>query len=445
MPTEYFFVSDLHIGGDEQLKILDFEDDFIAFLKMLEQREGDTELVIIGDAFGLWEFTTAEGTQKFDLLVGDHARLFEQFRATGQHVKITLIPGNHDYELACYPGYVERLGEYGIVLEQKVSITRDLGGKKIWIEHGMQRDPSNYMPDFGNPHANPVGYFVTHSLVGTAGQVSGRGRYNWLRDIQSVTPLEEIPRWLISNYFYREMSPWLRYAVVPFLILFTLSVVNVIGLALEASGIIGTRIFLDDRLLAPLGFAGSILGVIFTVNTVVIVILLLVSIPLLIFYRDVKKTLVRFDVLATIPAISPADAACFTAAKELFASDPETYIFIYGHTHNASLKRVGEKVVINTGTWLKKLERVPARSRLLPSVYLPSFRMNYFRICEDEGRIIIDYERIRKDPPRDLSLLQRLVARKPQRDALQDIPERTVIELTDQPGDAFVEKPYPEN
>jgi hypothetical protein len=132
-----------------------------------------------------------------------------------------------------------------------------LGGKKIWIEHGMQRDPSNYMPDFGNPHANPVGYFVTHSLVGT--------------------------------------------------------------------------------------------------------------------------------------------------------------------------ERVGERVVINTGTWLKKLERVPARSRLLPSVYRPSFRLNYFCLSEDEGRITIVYERIRKSPPRELSLLQRLVARKAQRDALEDIPERTVI------------------
>ena len=66
-----------------------------------------------------------------------------------------------------------------------------------------------------------------------------------------MTPLEEIPRWVISNYFYREMSPWLRYVVVPFLILFGLSVINVIGLILEASGVIGTRIFLDDRLLAP--------------------------------------------------------------------------------------------------------------------------------------------------------------------------------------------------
>jgi len=38
MPEEYVFISDLHIGGDEQLKILDFENEFIAFLKMLGER-----------------------------------------------------------------------------------------------------------------------------------------------------------------------------------------------------------------------------------------------------------------------------------------------------------------------------------------------------------------------------------------------------------------------
>ena len=428
MPTEYFFVSDLHIGGDEQLKIVDFEDEFIAFLKMLAQGEQDTELVIMGDAFGLWEFTTAEGAAKFDLLVEDHARLFEQLRATGERVLITLIPGNHDYELACYPRFVDRLREYNVVLEPEVSIIRELAGKRIWIEHGMQRDPSNRMPDFGNPHANPVGYFVTHSLVGTAGRLSGRGRYNWLRDMQSVTPLGEIPRWVISNYFYREMSPWLRYAIVPFLLLFGLSVVNVIGLALEASGIIGTRVFLDDRLLQPLGFAGRLLGLVFTVNAVVIVILVLVSIPLLVFYRDVRKTLVRFDLLNTIPDIGQADAAYLEAADEVFAADPETVVFIYGHTHNASLKHRGDRVVINTGTWLKKLRRTPTRFWLLPSVYLPSFRLNYFKIGEEDGQIVIDFERIHKPAPRELSLLQRMVSRRPQREPLDDIPKRTILD-----------------
>jgi len=108
---------------------------------------------------------------------------------------------------------------------------------------------------------------------------------------------------------------------------------------------------------------------------------------------------VRFDVLNTIPAISPTDAVCFEAAKGVFASDPETFIFVYGHTHNASLKRIDERVVINTGTWLKKLERVLARFRLLPSVYHPSFRLNYFRIGEDDGQIVIDYQRVHKAAP----------------------------------------------
>ena len=427
LPKEYFFVSDLHIGGDEQLKILDFEGDFIAFLKMLEQKESDTELVIIGDAFGLWEFTTAEGTEKFDLLVKDHAELFNQFRATGEHVIITLIPGNHDYDLACYPQFVNRLREYNIVLEPEVSISRELAGKKIWIEHGMQHDESNQMPDFGHPHANPVGYFVTRSIVGTAGRLSGRGRYNWLRDIQSVTPLEEIPRWVISNYFYREMNPLLRYAVLPFLLLFAASFVNLIGLVLEASGILGSRVFLDDSLLLPLGLPGRVLGFVFTINAIIICVLLLISIPLLLFAGDVQRTLVRFGVLNTSSAIGESDATYLEAAKEVFASDPEVAIFIYGHTHSASLKKLGDRVVINTGTWLKKLERAPTRFWLLPSVYHPSFRLNYFRMSEDGGRIIIDYERIQKAAPRELTLLQRLVSQRPKHDALDDIPQRTVV------------------
>ena len=423
---EYFFVSDLHIGGDEQLKILDFEDEFIAFLKMLEQKETGTELIIIGDAFGLWELTTTEGTDKFDLLVKDHSELFNQFRATGEHIIITLIPGNHDYELACYPQFVDRLQGYNVVLEPKVSITRELAGKKIWIEHGMQHDESNRMPDFGHPHANPVGYFVTHSLVGTAGRLSGRGRYNWLRDIQSVTPLEEIPRWIISNYFYREMNPLLRYAVLPFLLLFAFSVINLIGLALEASGLIGTRVFLDDRILGPLGFAGRVLGVIFAINAVVICLLVLVSIPLLVFAHDVRRTLVRFGVFSVNPAIGGPDTTYLEAAEKVFTSDPEVAVFIYGHTHNASIKKLGSKVVINSGTWLKKLERAPSRFLLLPSVYHPSFRLNYFRISDDGGQIVIDYERIQKAAPRELTLLQRLVSRRPKHDALDDIPKRTV-------------------
>jgi hypothetical protein len=48
-------------------------------------------------------------------------------------------------------------------------------------------------------------------------------------------------------------------------------------------------------------------------------------------------------------------------------------------------------------------------------------------MSEDGGRIIIDYERIQKAAPRELTLLQRLVSQRPKHDGLDDIPERTVV------------------
>lgn len=192
MPTEYFFISDMHIGGDGELQNCDFEVELIDFLKQLERNHG-AELIINGDAFGLWEFTTLEGTEKVEALIKQQPKLFEQFRKTGENVPITLMPGNHDYELACYPEYVDRLKEYNINLVQEVAITREVAGKKVWIEHGQQHDKRNRMPDFGNPYAEPVGYFVTASIVGTAGRYSEFGRGDWLKDLQAVMPITDIP------------------------------------------------------------------------------------------------------------------------------------------------------------------------------------------------------------------------------------------------------------
>lgn len=76
MPTDYYFISDMHIGGDGQLRNCDFMDELIAFLKELEQQEGKAELIINGDAFGLWEFTTVAGMAKLEALISQQASLF---------------------------------------------------------------------------------------------------------------------------------------------------------------------------------------------------------------------------------------------------------------------------------------------------------------------------------------------------------------------------------
>jgi UDP-2,3-diacylglucosamine pyrophosphatase LpxH len=102
--TRYYFISDLHIGGDETLQEVEFMDELLAFLRDLEVSDEDAELIVNGDAFGLWEFTELEGMAKFDALLDWYPELFEQLRATGESIPITFIPGNHDYELACYDG-----------------------------------------------------------------------------------------------------------------------------------------------------------------------------------------------------------------------------------------------------------------------------------------------------------------------------------------------------
>lgn len=118
----YYFVSDLHVGGDEPLQQVDFRDELLAFLENLEESDEDAELMINGDAFGRSEFTEVEGPAKVDALLDRCAERFEQLEVTGREIPITLVPGSHDYELAAYPEYVERLAEYNVPREQVESL-----------------------------------------------------------------------------------------------------------------------------------------------------------------------------------------------------------------------------------------------------------------------------------------------------------------------------------
>ena len=100
MPTTYYLISDLHIGGDGGLAQCQFEDELIQFLREIAVGPQPAELVIVGDAFGFWELTDRAGVSKLDTIAAQQPALFRQFRETGKRVKITLLPGNHDYDLA---------------------------------------------------------------------------------------------------------------------------------------------------------------------------------------------------------------------------------------------------------------------------------------------------------------------------------------------------------
>ncbi|WP_336363202.1 metallophosphoesterase [Halalkalicoccus salilacus] len=423
----YYLISDLHIGGDEQLEHVDFLDELLEFLRTLEETDEDAELIVNGDAFGLWEFTEVEGIEKFDALLEGYPELFEQLRATGENVRITLIPGNHDYELAAYDEYVERLAAYNVVLEQEEAITREVGDRSVWIEHGMQRDPNNRVEDFGNPYANPLGYHVNRHITSRAGQLSDLGRYNWLKDIQAVSPTDRIPMWIISKYFYREMHPALRYAAIPFLLLFELSVLSVLLLLLDLSGIWSLPVAVATDLIERLGLIGSAIYGLLAVNLVVVALLLLVAIPLYLFARDVRTTLDRFGIVRANEPSNPNEPYV-EAAREVFESSPETAAFVYGHTHRPAVSEVDDRAVINTGTWLKRLHRHEVIFGLLPPVFYPSFRLNYVRISEVDGGVAVDYRVIDKPSPvkEELTLTERLLTYDKRIEG--DVPERVVID-----------------
>ncbi|WP_247000637.1 metallophosphoesterase [Halosolutus gelatinilyticus] len=425
----YYFISDLHIGGDEALEDVDFLDELLSFLRTLEATDENAELIINGDAFGLWEFTDVDGIEKFDALLQRYPELFEQLRTTGETVPITIIPGNHDYELAAYDAYAERFAAYNVDIVQEEVITREVGDRSIWIEHGMQRDPNNRIPDFGNPYAHPLGYYVNRHVTAEAGQLSERGRYNWLKDIQAVVPLDLIPEWITSKYFYREMNPLLRYASLPFLLLFNLCLWLLVPVALDYAGIWSAPVALLESLLGRLGVVGSAVELIGAVALAVVGLLVLVSIPLLFFALDAKRTLNRFGIVKDDAPTDP-DEQYLAAARRVFADRPETAVFIYGHTHRPSVTELGDRLVVNTGTWLKRLHRQPARFGLLPPVFYPSFQLYYVRVTAASDGVAVECHGIEKPDPaaEELTLTERLVAPAPP--SKPSLPDRTIVRPT---------------
>lgn len=426
MNEDYYFISDLHIGGDAELDICDFEPELIEFLKELEKKNRETELIIVGDIFGFWELTGVEGIEKLEIIAGHHRELFDQFRKTGEKITITVIPGNHDYPLACESVFIKALGEYNIRLEPREHIIREVAGKKIWIEHGSQHDSFNRAAKFGDPYVTPIGYYVTSHITSTAGRHATFGRSQWLKDLESIQPYEHIPDWLLSNYFYREMSPLLRWTMLPFLFLFTVSLIAFVGMILEQEAILGTSIF-NREFLASLGLFGKLFGIVLMVDFVVIIFLLVFSIPFWFILRDILKTLRRFG-LKTEDGVQVQKTGVYTeAARKVFARDPSVAVYLFGHTHTPSLQKIDGRVIINTGTWLKRLTRIRAWIRLMPDIYYPTFRLNYFRIYGENGRIVIKYRRILRETPSGLTLLQRIMILGKRRRDMIAIPERTVV------------------
>ncbi|MBV7327022.1 metallophosphoesterase [Chloroflexi bacterium TSY] len=443
MPTKYYVVSDLHMGGDGQLQVCDYTDEFIQFLGELEASDEEIELIILGDTFGFWEFTEADGTTMLEEIIRHHQPIYDALSAVGAKHQVTMLPGNHDYDLACVPEYATILEEYNINLDTSRSTVREVAGKKIWLEHGQQYDGFNLSPDYGNLYARPIGYFITAVAVSGASRLSDFGHGNWLKDIRSTGTMQ-IPEWAFSNYFYREMSRPLRWLLLPFLLLFGFTILALLTSLLERFGWTESNILIDNFIFRWLRLV-NLLGVVVIVNTVVILPLLILGIPLFFVFRDLRRTLRRYQLIPETGRDGEFDLddvkPYVDGALQVFAENPDVAVFVFGHTYGAFLHKfrdeVGERVILNTGSWLKILDRVGVRFGLLPPVYVPRFRLSYFVFeAENDGledgnpgsdKLVINYVDVDKAPTQELTILQRILLFGKKPAPVTVIPAQTVL------------------
>jgi hypothetical protein len=262
-------------------------------------------------------------------------------------------------------------------------------------------------------------------VTSRAGQLSDRGRYNWLKDVQAVTPTERMPNWLVSKYFYREMNPLLRYAAVPFLFLFNGSVLLALLAGLDLLGIRSMPIDAVRGFLAGFGSAGTAAYLLLWVNVVIAGLLLLVGIPLSVLVRDVRKTVDRFGVFETPLTVDP-EKPYVEAAREVFAAEPETAVFCYGHTHRPSVREVEGRLLVNSGTWLKRLHRRDVIAGRLPPVFYPSYQLSAVSVESVPEGVAVEYEAIEKPNPsaEELTLTERLLTLG--REPKPNLPDRAV-------------------
>jgi hypothetical protein len=103
-------------------------------------------------------------------------------------------------------------------------------------------------------------------------------------------------------------------------------------------------------------------------------------------------------------------------------------VFVFGHTHSVFVETLDDgRVVLNTGTWLKLLHKIPVWIGFLPPVYCPAYQISTFRITEEDGEAVVYYRQIPKTAAGELTWLQRMLTAFKKMPEPTSVPRRTVV------------------
>jgi len=371
----YYVISDPYIGGDEQLEHVEFLDELLAFLERPESTDENAELIINGDAFGLWEFTTIDGPAKFDVPRRPVPRWFvrpnSRDRRVGPHHVAPRQPRPRT-------GSLRRIRR-ALCRVQRDSRAGPVDDPTQWRAGDPLRTRSPAGPQQRNRRLGQSSRDAAGVLLQHAGDEQGRtalrprpvqlaeGRPGGHADRTDagLAALEVLlPR--------DEPGPAVRAGAVPVAVQHQRAAGRAGGLDLagvwsmpvdQTEAFVGQFTWLAprpgscSRSTSP--SRGCWYSSAFRCNFI---------------RRDARKTIQRFGVFETALTVD-AEAPYAERVHDIVDERPETAVYCYGHTHRPNVQTVDGRLLVNTGTWLKRLHRRDGVIGILPPVFYPSYQL----------------------------------------------------------------------
>lgn len=397
-----YVLSDLHIVGEGVKDPFVCERELIEFLG--EVRQDDNAMVLfLGDVFDFWQM---EGppAERLRRIIAKHALLFKTIHELSGGHPVKFLPGNHDREAAWDEDVRKILAEYGIETIDDEQILAEVKPTdsdalvRILAEHGHAGDPYNQYAYDPHPAERTFGEHLMRIFINPIKKMEIGREESWLRDIDNVHPLAAVPWWVASKYFYIEAGFWLKALALPAMVLFGITKIGLLLLALQFFGvnlaawglphIPKPLVYTLVGLMGIDAFALALLFVIWGIR------------------RDCLRTLRRWGYEDLDMVVRERQIRIEKRVRHaLRESGADLYIF--GHTHEESLRMLpGGRVLCNAGTWMKRMHRMKAHFHM-PPVFVPGFRLTYVRISPTGKGAKVELHARRKDFAPPLTYLER--------------------------------------
>src|SRR5437762_5985813 len=232
-----YVISDLHLDENDDARLFRDDRQGRALASLCEKiAHDDAELVLLGDIFDLTAMTPPEkGLRRFfarlaveaeprprrpvAALVSPGARAnplaIDALARLSERVRVTLVPGNHDHQLASAEGGVA-LAAVGLRVERTRSVVRTIAGRTAVLQHGHEHDPGNAEPASGGEVMTQVLHQAVIPFLRAHGPQRNvrmdAARIVALRPEEAVISVLE--RWLDPKTFRRFFRAFLRLLAV---------------------------------------------------------------------------------------------------------------------------------------------------------------------------------------------------------------------------------------